>query len=217
MTPGAAASETIELAKQAQIIDHAKDGLEGLISVLGVKYTTARRVSERAIELVFRKLGYRRAGASPAAAPIHGGAIDRYEAFVSREGAVRPPGVTAETIRHLIERHGSEYRSVLRLLEEDAGRGESLGATSAIGAEVVHAVRFEMAQKLADVVFRRTGLGSAGNPGEASLRACARVMAEELGWEEAKVRRELDEVRAVFPGPRAAEGLVGAMVGNRVK
>ena len=55
-----------------------------------------------------------------------------------------------------------------------------------------------MAQKLTDVVFRRTGLGTVGNPGETSLQMCAVIVAEELGWDAKRTQMELGEVREVF-------------------
>jgi glycerol-3-phosphate dehydrogenase len=45
------------LATRPRLLDHeAEDGLPGLVSVQGVKYTTARLVAERAVDLVFRRL-----------------------------------------------------------------------------------------------------------------------------------------------------------------
>jgi glycerol-3-phosphate dehydrogenase len=38
------------------ILDHARDGASGLVSVVGVKYTTAREVAQRAVNRVFRIL-----------------------------------------------------------------------------------------------------------------------------------------------------------------
>jgi glycerol-3-phosphate dehydrogenase len=39
-------------------VDHeAADGVPGLVSVQGVKYTTARGVAEKVVDLVFRRLG----------------------------------------------------------------------------------------------------------------------------------------------------------------
>jgi glycerol-3-phosphate dehydrogenase len=46
------------LATRPRLIDHeAVDGLPGLVSLQGVKYTTARAVAERAIDLALRRLG----------------------------------------------------------------------------------------------------------------------------------------------------------------
>ena len=67
-----------------------------------------------------------------------------------------------------------------------------------IKAQVIHAVRKEMALKLADVVFRRTGLGTIGNPGDEALQVCANIMANELGWDGRRLQQELNEVREVF-------------------
>jgi len=39
--------------------DHAADGAPGLLSVVGVKFTTARAVAQSAVDLVFRRLGHR--------------------------------------------------------------------------------------------------------------------------------------------------------------
>jgi len=57
---------------------------------------------------------------------------------------------------------------------------------------------FEMAQKLGDVVFRRTELGSGGDPGDDLLRFSADVMGRELKWSQTKKDRELAEVKRVF-------------------
>ena len=46
------------LATRPRLIDHeAEDDLPGLVSLQGVKYTTARAAAERAIDLVLRRLG----------------------------------------------------------------------------------------------------------------------------------------------------------------
>ncbi len=52
-----------------RIRDHARDGAEGLISVLGVKFTTARAVAETAIDRVCRRLG-RTAACRTACTPL---------------------------------------------------------------------------------------------------------------------------------------------------
>lgn len=46
------------LSTRPRLHDHeAEDGLPGLVSLQGVKYTTARAVAERAVDLVMRRLG----------------------------------------------------------------------------------------------------------------------------------------------------------------
>jgi glycerol-3-phosphate dehydrogenase len=58
IVPATADGERLSLLGQSRIIDHGSDGgVPGIISVVGVKYTTARVVAERAVDQVFRHLG----------------------------------------------------------------------------------------------------------------------------------------------------------------
>lgn len=52
------------------IRDHGRTGRPGLISVVGVKYTTARAVAEQAVDLVFRSLGRPVAACRTAVTPL---------------------------------------------------------------------------------------------------------------------------------------------------
>lgn len=49
----------LSLRGHSRIVDHSAYGVDGVISVIGVKYTTARAVAERTIDLVLKKLGRR--------------------------------------------------------------------------------------------------------------------------------------------------------------
>jgi glycerol-3-phosphate dehydrogenase len=42
---------------RSQLVDHEADGAPGLVSALAVKYTTARALAEKAVDLVLRRLG----------------------------------------------------------------------------------------------------------------------------------------------------------------
>jgi glycerol-3-phosphate dehydrogenase len=72
-----------------------------------------------------------------------------------------------------------------------------------LSAEIQYGIEAEMAQKLADIIFRRTELGTIGHPGRLRLRLCAEVMGARLGWDEATIQRELQEVEQQFPRPVA--------------
>jgi glycerol-3-phosphate dehydrogenase len=51
-----------------------------------------------------------------------------------------------------------------------------------------------MAMRLDDALARRLDLATAGPPGAAAVAAVARVMAEELGWDEERARAEAERV-----------------------
>jgi glycerol-3-phosphate dehydrogenase len=195
------AGETnLSFGKRSLIIDHAKEhGMEGLVTVVGVRYTTARGVGEKVINLVSQKLGRKAVKSRTATTPVHGGKIENFKEFKQRVINQLSQDLPAEVVESLVRNYGAGYGEVLKYVAEVARLGERLGQSKVIRGEVVHGVREEMAQKLSDVVFRRTDLGTGGHPGEEALQACADVMAEELEWDQSRLARELDEVRAVFP------------------
>ncbi len=190
----------LSYGKRSKIVDHATDHhVEGLVTLIGVRYTTSRGVAEKAIDLVFRKLGKSPPRSLTATTPIYGGRIDRMDDFLPQAIARRHPALSAATMHALVHTHGSEYTEVLKYIDANPQWAATVGVPTVIKAQVVHAVREEMAQKLADVVFRRTDLGTGGNPGDAALRTCADLMASQLGWNPDRAERELEQVRAVFP------------------
>jgi glycerol-3-phosphate dehydrogenase len=185
---------------RSRIVDHAEvDGVPGLLSIVGVRWTTSRGVAARAVDLVGRRLGLGLAPSRTADVPLHGARIGHSGEFLARAIDERPPAVSAESMRGLLHNHGSEYRSVLKYLDADPSAAATLGRSSVLRAEVVHAVREEMACTLGDVVLRRTDLGTAGRPDAAALQDCAGLMAAELGWERERVQRELDQLGRAYP------------------
>ena len=194
------ATGDVKLAKQYRVRDHGQEeGIDGLISVIGVKYTTARYVAQRTVDLVFRKLGKKSPRSRTATTPVYGGDIEQLGAFVKGETAKYARMLDAETMQHLIYNYGTAYPEVLQYVKESPSLYQPLTpASPVIKAEIVHAVRDEMALRLSDVVLRRTELGLAGNPGDFCLSVCAEIMAAELSWGDVRKRREIAEARAIF-------------------
>jgi glycerol-3-phosphate dehydrogenase len=192
----------VSLTKRFRIDDHTKDdGIEGLISVVGVKYTEARYVAEKVIDLVCAKLGQKAPMSRTAFTPVCGGKIERFGEFLQRVTVSKPHGLNKETIRHLAGNYGSEYHEILRFLETDPTLGEVISTgVPVLKAEVLHACREEMAMKLADVVFRRTELGRYGNLTDKCLHSCANIMAKELGWDRGRIQREVEETKRYARG-----------------
>lgn len=191
--------DDIRFGKRSLLIDHEKThNLKGLITLIGVRATTARGMAVKAVDLTFGKWGKLPPKSDTETFPIFGGRIDDFEGYLKRATEGRSHGLDPDVIRALVHNYGSEHPRVLRYLDEDSGLARRVGNSSVIEAEVVHAVREEMAEKLGDVVFRRTDLGTAGYPGEEAIRSCAALMASELGWSEDRVRVEIDEVKREF-------------------
>jgi glycerol-3-phosphate dehydrogenase len=190
----------LRYGKRSILVDHAlTHQVQGLISLIGVRATTSRGMAARAVDLACRHLGRKVLRSRTAVTPIWGGQIENVDTFLKQATAQWQHTLPAEVIDSLVHNYGSEYHHLLTDLEAHPTWREQLGESTTIKAEVIHGVRQEMAQKLSDIVFRRTDLGTAGHPGDTALQTCAELMAAELGWNDARRHQELAEVRAAFP------------------
>lgn len=197
---GPAKRDDVRLVKHYTLCDHQQEeGLQGLITVVGVKYTTARDVAEKTIDLVFKKLGRQPPRCHTHEIPVHGGEIRRFTEFVNQEIARAPFGLPPALIKPLVLNYGSAYGEVLKYLDTDkTAAAPVVSGLSVLKAEVLYNIREEMAQKLGDVIRRRTELGSAGYPGNAAVENAAAIMAAELGWNAGRVQQEIREVKEIY-------------------
>jgi glycerol-3-phosphate dehydrogenase len=190
---------TVRLLKRSQLVDHRAEGLDGLISIVGVRYTTARETAEQAIDLVFRLLGQSPPPCRTAVTPLAGGDIERVDQFLGEQSAARLDGMSRKDLERLVFSYGTGARQLLESMRITPGDRVPLGATCPVtAAEIRHAVQSEMALKLSDAVLRRTEAGSAGHPGRDALAQAARIMAAELRWTEERMAKEISEVEETY-------------------
>ncbi len=202
VAPGRAKMDDVELVREAQVTDHREsDGIDGLVTAVGVKYTTARYLAEKTVDKVFEQLERTAPACYTHRVAVHGGDIEELQAFLA--SARWPVALSSESSRRLLATYGSAYRELFPILVEHEEHGRPLSEdTPILGAEVIHAIRNEMAVTLSDVVLRRTEMGSAGQPSDATLEACASVMARELGWDRQRQKEEMEEVLCAYPANR---------------
>ena len=159
----------------------------GMITVTGGKLTTYRRMAAQTIDQAARLLGTRRKCRT------------RRLPLLGADGFVVPdPGGEPSVHDHLGGRYGSEAEGVLALLRADPQRREPLvPGLPYVRGEAIYAVRHEMATTLDDVLSRRTRARLlARDASRAAALDVARLLAPELGWDDARVAREADEYRA---------------------
>lgn len=192
--------DNMSFGKRSQLIDHNREHqLEGLVTLIGVRATTARGMAEKAINIIVNKLGKRTPRSQTEVTPIYGGHIGFFEDFLRDAIGNGPPAINSRKMRALVHNYGSQYHQVLKYVKENPTWIEGVGESTVLKAEVIHAVREEMAQKLADVVFRRTDLATGGHPGDEALETCAHLMSSEMGWNENGLYKEVEEVKRTFP------------------
>jgi glycerol-3-phosphate dehydrogenase len=188
------------LLSAPQIIDHDAEGAGGAMTVIGVKYTTARGTGEKAADVAIRRLGKRSLRPRPAAPePLPGAGIADHEALAIETARAVGLELAPPIIRHLMVLYGDRCATIVRLMAERTDwRMPLVPGRPNVGAEVIHAIRHEMAVTLADAVIRRMELGAMGHPGEEIIAASARVAADELGWDGDRRDREIAAVNSFY-------------------
>ncbi len=187
------AKGTYGVSRRAELVDHAGEGMPGLFSALGGKWTTSRHLAEKITDALMATLERKAVPCATATTPLPGGRFDRFEPMVAGFRKTWP-GIAA--IRHLSHMFGARLPLVL----EGAKVADlmALGPSGDTAAQIAHAVRGEMALTLEDVVMRRTGLGQFGRPAASVLDTAASIMAAKLGWSEAARQRQIASLDPLY-------------------
>jgi glycerol-3-phosphate dehydrogenase len=176
---GEEAGDTKTLARDDVI---ELDSASGLISIMGGKWTTHRAMAEDTINRVQDTLELSRSASQTRNHILYGGV-----GFTSDwwEGLCLDFGVTPGTAHHLAAKFGTAAAKVLAIGKEDVALTELiLPGYPAIRAEVVYAVRHEMAVTIEDVLARRIGLQlHSWRDAMDAAPVVAGLMAAELQWD----------------------------------
>lgn len=179
--------------------DHQVEVSErGVVRVLGGKLTTYRLMAEDTVDRVVELLGRRR------------GLLRRHPTRSLRLlGATAERGTPGTLDAHLLGRYGTLAAEIKALVALDPTLGEPLvPGQPYLRAEAVHAARREMATTLDDVLTRRTRAHLFDR--DASLEAApevARLLAGELGWDEAETAQQVAAYRERCQAEREAVGI----------
>jgi glycerol-3-phosphate dehydrogenase len=127
--------------------------------------------------------------------------------FASAPDLARNERLPVAEIMRLLHRYGSRIDDVLALVHAEPDLARPLdGATSVWRAEVVHAATHEGSLHLDDVLTRRTHLSiECVDRGAGVAPVAASLLAPVLGWDRARVQREVDLYAARVEAARASE------------
>lgn len=193
--------ENLSYGKRSLLIDHESfEGVKGLLTLVGIRYTMARDEAERCLSILQKKLGQAVTNPRSDFVKIDGAHFDTFDGLVAEVSAkLKPYGLGADIALSLAHNYGSEYGAIVALMEAEPGSRRVFSQTTVTEAEVRYACRHDMVEGYSDVVFRRTDIATAGNPGNDVLRQVMDVMAEELSWDSARQQKELERVMKRFP------------------
>jgi glycerol-3-phosphate dehydrogenase len=190
---------TADLSRRHRV----RTATDGVVHVTGGKLTTYRLMAEHTVDAVAKQLrGTPRC--RTASLRLLGAPEPRQPASV--------PGVDPALSARLVRRYGTEAASVVGLASRDETLLEPFcDALPYTGAELVFAVRCELAVTLTDLLCRRTRahLMDARATFDVAERA-ARIVAAELGWDESRIAHEVTAYRDTCTRELGAAGVLGA-------
>jgi glycerol-3-phosphate dehydrogenase len=200
--PGAKLSErTADLSRRHKV----ETSPEGVVVITGGKWTTYRKMAEDAVDEVARQL--------PGVASCVTRSLRLHGADVKE---IRLAGLDDELATHLIGRYGSDAIAVAALIEVDPSLADRLVAELPYRrADVIYAVRCEMALTVADVLSRRTRAQlQDARAARRAARSVAALMGCELGWSKERCAQEADAVERGIDEELLAAGLPLERVGQ---
>jgi glycerol-3-phosphate dehydrogenase len=183
-------SATYNASRRYEIHDHQRDGLQGLITVEGGKWTTSRHLAEKVIDRLVTTTALPVSRSVSARQYLRGCAIRDMDTHLA-ELRKRHPDFDGDTLDNLGRLYGTDCKAVLELTRMDTALAGKLNSEGEILAQAVYAVRYEMAQTLLDIILRRTGIATLGNPGEQILHRVAATVAPELNWDANRITQEV--------------------------
>ena len=172
----------------------------GLLTVEGGKWTTSRHLAERVVDHLVKTTTLPVDRSISARQYLQGCAIRDVDVHINRLKR-RHPDFEGDTLDNLGRLYGTACEAVLELARQDRSLASKLNSDGELLAQAVYAVRHEMARTLQDIVLRRTGIATLGHPGQDVLRRVARAVADDLGWDDGRIRREVAETTAFLRVP----------------
>ncbi|HEX3354791.1 MAG TPA: glycerol-3-phosphate dehydrogenase/oxidase [Terriglobales bacterium] len=178
--------EASAVSRRHFLHDHAADGAEHMISVIGGKLTTAAELARQCAA----KVGVTRQSV-PAVAIASGQTTDlMLDRWIIEIGAAG--GLSEDTARAIVEWHGRRALEISRMAQRPDLRAPLCPHTEHIVAEAVDAITNECAITLGDILLRRVpvALGGCWSP------TCSREAAARIGtamkWTDKQISTELE-------------------------
>jgi glycerol-3-phosphate dehydrogenase len=185
--PFAPKEKAAAVSRRHYLHDHADDGAQHMISVIGGKLTTAAELARQCAA----RIGISRksaAGLAIASAEDTGLLFDRWVVEISQLGCI-----SENTARGIVEWHGRRALDIARMAQREAAlRAPLCSHSEHIVAEAVDAFAGECAVTLGDVLLRRVPVAL----GACWSAACSREAAARIGavmvWKDTQVAAELE-------------------------
>jgi glycerol-3-phosphate dehydrogenase len=178
-----------DLSRRHEIVDHAtRDGIAGLLSLVGGKLASYRIQSEEAVDIALAQLGRPPVPCTTGQTPLPG-AEDPPD-FTAMSRTIPLPAASLERIWRRV---GGRIRPIFQDARP-ADLAPVCRSEAVTPAEIRHAVETEGCRTLEDL-FRHVHVGAGGCDGADCAAPAAHIMMQLLNWSAARTRTELAAFR----------------------
>ena len=173
------------------IIKKNSDIAAGLLSIVGGKLTTYRNLAEQTVDSLGEVLGTRLPPCRTRETELPGAwGIER-----ARDALEALDLLSAEGLERMLAVYGGRASGVAELCASETHLARTIDKDrTVLAAEVVFAIRTELAQTLEDIVFRRLMCGFNADQGRTLCEDVAALAAAEAGWSPKTVAQQLRQL-----------------------
>ncbi len=197
------------------LYDHSSEGVVNMVSLVGGKLTTHRRVGEEMVDWACER---RQQDAKPCQTHVQTlpGAILPTDKRIAEATEAYADRLSLLTLEYLFMLYGARVFNLLSLIDDAPELAEPIvPGLPDIKAQVVYAVRTEMAQQVADICRRRTMLSIQANYGLDALGAIAQTLQSHCGWSEARCEVSMAHYRKLMADNCIPDYAIAEVLGEK--
>jgi glycerol-3-phosphate dehydrogenase len=186
-----------QTSRKYEVYDNAVDGIEGMITVEGGKFTTSRSLGSEVLKLISRKLNKTLSDSVSDNLYLSGCEIRDMKQFMIKQH-LNYQDFSKKTIESVSRYYGTDSKVVFQIARDEPRFAEVISHDGEILAEIVYAIKYESAKTLRDIMLRRTGTGTLGNPGKVIINKITEIAAEMLKWDSKRIEEETASLMKVY-------------------
>jgi glycerol-3-phosphate dehydrogenase len=186
-----------QTSRKYEVYDNAVDGINAMITVEGGKFTTSRSLASEVLNMVSKKLNKSLSEPLSDNLYLSGCEIRDMNQFMIKQH-LNYTDFGKPTIEYISRNYGTDSKVVFQIARDNPQYAEVISHDGEILAEVVYAIKYESAKTLKDIMLRRTGIGTLGNPGKDILDKIIKIAAKMLNWDNARIEEETESMLKVY-------------------
>ncbi|NOZ36400.1 MAG: glycerol-3-phosphate dehydrogenase/oxidase [Chlorobi bacterium] len=193
--------DSYNTSRRYEVLDNATEGIDGLITVEGGKFTTSRNLAYHVMKLIQKKTNKKLSESFSYKLYLSGCEIKDMNEFMRKQHLQYDDFFGIETVEYISRNYGTQSHTVFQFAIENPEYNKVVSHDGELLSEVVYAIRYESAMTLKDILLRRTGIGTLGKPNEDVLQKVMKVASEMLNWTDERKQNEYNSIIELYTLP----------------